>query len=53
MAGVWGVMAVIGGLMKPTGFFIAPLMMFVSARKKRWADVLIILLLTLAGVGLL
>lgn len=52
MAGVWGVMAVIGGLMKPTGFFIAPLMMFVSARKKRWADVLIILLLTLAGVGL-
>ena len=24
MAGVWGVMAVIGGLMKPTGFFYGP-----------------------------
>lgn len=52
MAWVWGLMALLAGLMKPTGFFIAPLMMFVAARKKRWGDAVVILFLALAGVGL-
>ncbi len=38
------------GLMKPTGYFMAPLMIFFAARKKRWLDVLIISLITLLGV---
>lgn len=52
IAGVFGLLALVGGLMKPTGFFIAPLMMFVAARKRRWNDVWIILGWTLVGIAL-
>ena len=39
------------GLMKPTGFFMAPLGMFLASKEKRWRDAAIILGITLLGVG--
>ena len=47
-----GVMSAVLGLMKPTGYFLAPLLMFVAIKKRRWLDSGIILALTLIGVGL-
>ncbi|MBU1200467.1 glycosyltransferase family 39 protein [Patescibacteria group bacterium] len=38
IAVIFGVITVILGLMKPTGFFFAPLAMFLVAQKKRWKD---------------
>ena len=48
---VWGMMAAVLGLMKPTGFFLAPLMMFLTVTKKRWSHSAVILGLTLLGVA--
>lgn len=47
---VWGLMSAILGLMKPTGFFMAPLGMFLAAKEKRWRDSAIIIGITLLGV---
>ncbi len=51
IAVVFGVASFVLGLMKPTGFFLAPLGIFICMRQKRWRDSLVILLLTLAGVA--
>jgi len=48
---VWGLMCAVLGLMKPTGFFMAPLGMFLSMKEKRWRDAGIILGLTLLGIA--
>lgn len=48
---VTGLTAAILGLMKPTGFFLAPLMMFLAISKKKWSHAGLILALVLLGVG--
>ncbi len=45
-----GILSAVLGLMKPTGFFVAPLMIFLAAKKKRWKDVIIIAGLMALGV---
>jgi 4-amino-4-deoxy-L-arabinose transferase-like glycosyltransferase len=45
-----GIMSAVLGLMKPTGFFVAPLAIFLAAKKKRWTDVIVIAVLTLLGI---
>jgi len=47
---ILGSIAAILGLMKPTGFFFAPLVVFFMIRKKRWADSLVVLGITTLGV---
>lgn len=47
----WGLVSAILGLMKPTGFFLAPLGIFLAARQKRWTDAVIIIVFTLLGVA--
>ncbi len=49
---LFGFITLILGLMKPTGFFLAPLVIYLSFIKKRWKDIFIILGFTLLGVGL-
>ncbi len=49
---VSGLVAATLGLMKPTGFFLAPLAIFVVLGKKRWRHAAVILAITLIGVGL-
>lgn len=49
---VMGLMGAALGLMKPTGFFMIILAGFISATKKRWSDVIILLLFLAAGVGI-
>jgi hypothetical protein len=48
---VWGLMSALLGLMKPTGFFMAPLGMFLSFTQKKWRDAVVILGVTLSGVA--
>ncbi len=45
-----GLSAAILGLMKPTGFFLAPLVMFLAISKKKWSHAGLILGLGLLGV---
>lgn len=47
-----GLIAAVLGLMKPTGFFLAPLTMFLVFGKKKWGHAGLILALTMIGVGL-
>jgi 4-amino-4-deoxy-L-arabinose transferase-like glycosyltransferase len=47
---LFGIFALVLGLMKPTGFFLAPLMMFLAMQKKRWQDAGIILTIMLLGI---
>ncbi len=47
----WGIMSAVLGLMKPTGFFMAPLGMFLCIKEKRWKEMFIILGITLLGIG--
>jgi 4-amino-4-deoxy-L-arabinose transferase-like glycosyltransferase len=51
IAVIFGVLSFILGLMKPTGFFLAPLTMFLAARKGKWNHAGIIFGLTLLGVA--
>ncbi|MFZ2202602.1 MAG: glycosyltransferase family 39 protein [Microgenomates group bacterium] len=46
-----GLTAAVLGLMKPTGFFLAPLTIFLTLAKKKWGHAGIILALTLVGVA--
>src|SRR3989344_7496969 len=46
-----GLTTAVLGLMKPTGFFLAPLAIFLTLSKKRWRHAGIILALTLLGVA--
>ena len=40
------------GLMKPTGFFMAPLFIFYAFKNKRWSDIGIVVAAVIIGVGL-
>ncbi len=51
MAAAFGIMTLILGLMKPTGFFMAPLAIFLSLKKRRWFDVVIITGFTVLGIA--
>lgn len=46
----FGIFSIILGLMKPTGFFLAPIMIFLAMQKKRWKDAAIIFSLAMLGV---
>lgn len=47
---IFGVFSLILGLMKPTGFFLAPLTIFFAMQKRRWKDVGAISLITFTGI---
>lgn len=47
---VTGLAAAVLGLMKPTGYFLAPLMMFLAILKRKWGHAGLILTLALLGV---
>lgn len=49
---VWGLTSALLGLMKPTGFFMAPLWVFLAIMRRRWMDALVIVTTTLLGIGL-
>lgn len=48
---IFGLTAAILGLMKPTGFFLAPLAIFLAVKQRRWKDGGIVLILALIGVA--
>lgn len=50
LAHIFGATAAILGLMKPTGFFIAPLMVYVCWQKKRYRDIATIVGWVMAGI---
>ncbi|OGM22621.1 hypothetical protein A2961_03475 [Candidatus Woesebacteria bacterium RIFCSPLOWO2_01_FULL_39_21] len=47
---LFGCISVLLGLMKPTGFFFAPLYMFFIVKKRRWQDLIVIFVILLAGI---
>ena len=49
---IFGIFCLILGLMKPTGFFLAPLCIYFAVKKRRWKDILIIISFVLLGIGL-
>lgn len=51
IAVAFGVQTALLGLMKPTGFFLAPLAIFLALSRKRYSDIGIICLFTLLGIG--
>ncbi|MFA6249989.1 MAG: glycosyltransferase family 39 protein [Candidatus Shapirobacteria bacterium] len=50
LANFFGILAAILGLMKPTGFFLAPLLIYVSFGKKRYQDIGAIFFWTVLGI---
>ena len=50
IAVLWGLFSAILGLMKPTGFFLAPLTIFLCLKKRRYLDATVITLFTVLGV---
>ena len=49
---IFGILSLILGLMKPTGFFLAPLCIYFAVKNKRWKDILIIIGFVILGVFL-
>lgn len=49
---LFGFITLLLGLMKPTGFFLAPLVIYLAYSKKKWKDIAIILGFVLLGVSL-
>lgn len=47
---LFGLIAAASGLMKPTGFFFAPIFIFYALQKRRWKDGITIFTLTVIGV---
>ncbi len=51
---VWlGFLSSLLGLMKPTGLFLVALMMFFAVKKRRWGDLLVLIVFGLSTVGLI
>ncbi|MDD4026874.1 MAG: glycosyltransferase family 39 protein [Candidatus Shapirobacteria bacterium] len=49
---IFGIFSMLLGLMKPTGFFLAPLCIYFAVKNKRWKDILIITGFVILGIGL-